>query len=55
MNGTNSTDEFAEYGGIAYFVLHLSQYLPDTIICLVGTVFGILGLNISEAKYFAYS
>jgi hypothetical protein len=44
MNGTNSTYYIIEnYGGIAFFVHHLSEYLPDTIFCLVGAVFGILG------------
>jgi hypothetical protein len=47
QNSTNlsaaNVDSTQEIGGLAYFLVHMSDYLPDVCLGLIGIILGVLG------------
>ena len=39
----NNTEISIEYGGILFFMQNLSDYLPYTVLNIIGAVFGSIG------------
>ncbi len=51
MNSSYLNSTFTNYGGVAYFLLHLAEYIPYTILYSSGTIVGIFGKE-SLGKHF---
>lgn len=42
--------EAAYIGGLAYFLIHMSEYMPYVVISLMGTIIGVFG-NLENSKF----
>lgn len=47
-NSNMTSNSYSQVGGLAFFLVYISDYLPYVIIVSSGTVIGIIGINIES-------
>lgn len=48
ISSLKNATEPSEIGGLAYFLVYISEYLPYVILIALGEIFGIIG---NDRKY----
>ena len=48
FNNTTINSTYSEIGGLVYFLVYISDYLPYVILVSLGTIIGVTGNRIVE-------